>query len=325
MQDRKPNHPPMRNKCKYTNHRAVAIVVTHNRKKLLIKCINALLQQSECCDTIVVDNASTDGTFKLLQDCGLISNERIHYLHLSENVGGSGGFYHGIAYAMSNHWQWFWLMDDDARPEPKAFEHLMSCSIDHRTVYGSVAVEHEKGSLKLCWPVLAINNGVKKIVDCPEKIHNLQQVDNIPFLGFFIHRDLVESIGYPDRGFFIYGDDVEYSERAKKYGAKMVLIKSSKIRHPLSDSKIFNLKYISVAYRQLSPWKTYYDVRNKLFVSKKYFGSKLWTHTLPGIILRAVMSIFIEKKPGIVLYMYAKAILDGLCCRKGKRVLPTEQ
>ena len=105
----------------------------------------------------------------------------------------------------------------------------------------------------------------------------------------------------------------------------MMLVKSSTIMHPLSKNKIYRFKCVTFAYRQLSPWKTYYDVRNKIFISKKYFGRQLWTITIPGIILRAFMSLFTEKKRLQVLHMYTKGIIDGLYNRKGKRVLPYDK
>ena len=46
----------------------VAVVVTYNRKKLLLECLNALFGQTNPLDEIVVlDNASTDGTKQELQ------------------------------------------------------------------------------------------------------------------------------------------------------------------------------------------------------------------------------------------------------------------
>ena len=40
-----------------------AVVVTHNRKELLVRCLRAILDQTYAVDRIfVVDNASSDGT-----------------------------------------------------------------------------------------------------------------------------------------------------------------------------------------------------------------------------------------------------------------------
>ena len=42
-----------------TKHKTCAVVVTHNRRALLERCLAALKQQSAPCDVLVVDNAST--------------------------------------------------------------------------------------------------------------------------------------------------------------------------------------------------------------------------------------------------------------------------
>ena len=48
-----------------------AVVVTYNRKELLIECLKALKNQSRHLNAIyIVDNASTDGTPELLVENG---------------------------------------------------------------------------------------------------------------------------------------------------------------------------------------------------------------------------------------------------------------
>ena len=44
------------------NNPVAAVVVTYNRLELLRQCVNALRNQTEPCDILIVDNASTDGT-----------------------------------------------------------------------------------------------------------------------------------------------------------------------------------------------------------------------------------------------------------------------
>jgi len=51
----------------------IAVVVTHNRKKLLAECLSALARQSRPPDrVVVVDNASTDGTGEMLTNGGWV-------------------------------------------------------------------------------------------------------------------------------------------------------------------------------------------------------------------------------------------------------------
>lgn len=50
-----------------------AVVVTFNRKKLLLECLNALRNQTYPLDAIfIIDGPSTDGTPEALLECGYI-------------------------------------------------------------------------------------------------------------------------------------------------------------------------------------------------------------------------------------------------------------
>lgn len=64
------------------------VVVTYNRKKLLIECINSILNQSyEINKLFIIDNASTDGTYEELKNNGLLNKEIVCYKKLDKNIG----------------------------------------------------------------------------------------------------------------------------------------------------------------------------------------------------------------------------------------------
>ena len=74
-------------------------IVTYNRLELLKECIRQVLSQTVPFSYIcIVDNHSTDGTGEYLDE--LVSETasskeqgaEFHILHLSENIGGAGGF-----------------------------------------------------------------------------------------------------------------------------------------------------------------------------------------------------------------------------------------
>nr|MBC8363134.1 glycosyltransferase family 2 protein [Candidatus Desulfatibia profunda] len=292
----------------------VAVVVTHNRKNLLSKCIDAILNQTALCDIVVLDNASTDGTKEFFNDGDFIGDRRsfVHYLRLKENIGGAGGFHFGLKYAMLQRWEWFWLMDDDAVPEPDALENLLSRAEHEKTIYGSVAIGMESGKKRLCWPAEIRGRKKEQFIEYYDLLNDLNEVEGIPFLGFFIHRSIVRKIGLPNPDFFIYGDDKEYCERAKKNGVKLIIVKNSVIYHPLPDDDItFRFMHIKIIYRSLPSWKIYYNVRNKIFIGKKYYGRRLWLQTIPGILFRAFVSLIKEKKGLSLLHVYMIAFIDG--------------
>ena len=104
--------------------RVVAVVVTHNRKESLLRCIDALRHQhGAVTDILVVDNASTDGTAEVLVP--LMEEGAILYRNTGENLGGAGGFNVGMRLAVEMGYDRLWVMDDDCIPDPSALSALL--------------------------------------------------------------------------------------------------------------------------------------------------------------------------------------------------------
>ena len=101
-----------------------AVVVTYNRRQLLNENLTCLLAQSRPVDIIVIDNASTDGTFESLGE--LIDSGRINYYNTGSNLGGAGGFSFGIERAVELGYDYVWVMDDDCMPRADALERLLA-------------------------------------------------------------------------------------------------------------------------------------------------------------------------------------------------------
>jgi rhamnopyranosyl-N-acetylglucosaminyl-diphospho-decaprenol beta-1,3/1,4-galactofuranosyltransferase len=108
--------------------RVTAVVVTYNRRELLLEALAAVHAQSRPADAvIVVDNASTDGTAAAV---------RAHYpsarlAEVAHNTGGAGGFAYGMALALADGADLVWLMDDDTVPEPDALRALLDARASH--------------------------------------------------------------------------------------------------------------------------------------------------------------------------------------------------
>ncbi|MFH2046096.1 MAG: glycosyltransferase [Pseudomonadota bacterium] len=293
----------------------VAIVVTFNRKYLLLECMKALLKQTLPCDIIIVDNLSTDGTSSYLHEKNILPNKKIYYLSLKENLGGSGGFYEGIKYAMEHHWECFWLMDDDAKPDKDALDNLLKNTDKKKALFASAAVGNIDGKKKLCWLIEAENKS--KYIEWHDDLNEVEKVKYTPFLGFLIHRSAVNEIGLPVSDYFIYWDDKEYCERAKAFGYGLYVVKNSLIYHPVTSNEFIRILKWGIPYKSLPPWKVYYDVRNKIITSRKYYGASFWTHTIPGIVFRMFISIFKEKEVLEIMKAYSMALIDGF---KNKRI-----
>jgi len=102
--------------------RVAAVVVTYNRRDLLLESLAAVLAQTRAPDkVIVVDNASEDGTAAAVRD----RFPSVHLAELRRNSGGAGGFAGGMALALADGADLIWLMDDDTVPEPGALSALL--------------------------------------------------------------------------------------------------------------------------------------------------------------------------------------------------------
>lgn len=298
-----------------TNPRVCAVVVTHNRQELLLCCLVALCRQDFPPDMIiVVDNASTDDTSTAMMDYAKHAGMQVEYVRLEVNTGGAGGFKHGLQQAMNAGAQWIWLMDDDAEPHPTALAELMMVATNPADVYGSVAAHGED----ICWSTTLLEPE-KHVVNHLAQIPDRARVQSLPFLGFLIHCDLVRAIGLPDAGFFIAADDIEYCVRAQRMGAQIIIAGKSHIEHPKADVRVWQILGKNISYLSLTPWKRYYDTRNRILIARKYYGFRLLTQTIPGSFVRLFVALRFEPQKLAQLGAFCAGLVDGLLGIKGSR------
>src|SRR6516162_5188147 len=108
--------------------RVIAVVVTYNRRDLLLEALAAVHAQTRAPDAvIVVDNASADGTAEAVRT----KFPAVHLAQLTRNSGGAGGFAYGMALALADHADLIWVMDDDTMPEPAALAALLAARDRH--------------------------------------------------------------------------------------------------------------------------------------------------------------------------------------------------
>lgn len=293
-----------------------AIVVTYNRRNLLEKCLEALRNQTVKLHSIVIiDNASTDDTEDWVTNNLLDTPTPFIYLNLHENIGGAGGFNAGLSYAQQNNFEWSWIMDDDALPQQDALEQLLKLPLTPNNIYGSLAINGDNTS----WPTTITTESGQKTYNRANEIPYMAEANFIPFLGFFIHSNLVKKIGLPDSGFFIAGDDLEYCLRAKSKGSLIFIAGKSKIHHPKANFIKLKIFTKSLDCLCIPPWKIYYNTRNKIFIAKKYYGIKIFSETVPGIFLRMLIGITYTPNKFLQIYATLAGLIDGALNKTGNR------
>lgn len=217
--------------------RTAAVIVTYNRKDLLVNCVNAVLGQSTkgMPDVIIIDNGSRDGTSDLFtgQDA-VFDHDRIHYFNAGMNTGGAGGFCLGIRKAAELGYDYVWLMDDDCIPSESALEELLDYAESHEGSFGflSSKVLWKDGSI--CRMNLQRETMFRLVEDMNREHIAIKMAS---FVSLFIPMKVIRDIGLPYREFYIWTDDWEYTRRiSRKY--QCMLITASEVTHySESDAK----------------------------------------------------------------------------------------
>lgn len=235
------------------------LVVTYNRKEMLLQNIQAILQQTwKNFDYYVMDNASTDGTEEYVKKL-IQSDPRLHYKKLNKNYGGAGGFYYGMKYILNREHSYSWIMDDDAIPEPDALEKIMNAANqigkDHFSYLASQVMwtDGTPCLMNVCHEV-----DTKKKADIQKSV--FPQIDYSSFVGCLVNNEVARTIGLPIPEFFIYMDDTEYTLRLS--GTKPAyLVKDSQIIHKMTVNSTAGIE--SAPMEKLSRFR--YAYRNRIY------------------------------------------------------------
>ncbi len=322
-----------------SNFTICAVVVTYNRKNLLLKCLEALRKQTKPIDGIyLIDNASTDGTPEILLENGYIKELppenlkeplekefkignltdgnpiKFHYVRMHENTGGSGGFYEGIKRAYEKGYEWIWVSDDDALPDENAF-------LNFEKAKELLEKEGElQNTAAICGSV--INNGkydlvhrrrirkglffVKEVpIQMEEYEKQFFEVDLFSYVGAILNSNFLKKSGFTRKDLFIFYDDTEHSFRLRKYG------------------KIFCFPNIKVFHNTLNEsegisWKNFYGLRNRLLMIKWHFARRYFIFLTIYVKYRALAAKVIKRDYQHKIYY--KIVCKAIECAKKEKL-----
>lgn len=213
--------------------KVLAVVVTYNRKELLKESIESLLGQSQSgLEILVVDNASTDGTNEYIQE--YITKDQIIYTNTGANIGGAGGFQHGVKYGAEEGYEYLWLMDDDTIPHQNALEEFMKADHILQGDYGFLCSDVSWIDGSPC--IMNIPTISEEWYNTVERVEaNLIGVASCSFVSCFFKVSDVYRVGLPIKEFFIWGDDVEYTRRLTR-DKRSYLVYNSKVVHKMASN-----------------------------------------------------------------------------------------
>jgi len=301
-----------------------AVVVTYNRKELLIECLNSIMNQTRKPNKIIIiNNCSTDDTLTFLlnnhyindyskkikentwETTKIVNNVEITCVSLSGNTGGAGGFYEGQKRAYELGYEWIWMMDDDGKPKENCLESVYNTANNKNISFLNPLVVDIDNNKKLAFGLGAKIKTVTDAIKSSDKDGLIKQNVN-PFNGTFFNKTVIDRIGLIKKEMFIWGDEAEYLYRLDEENISYATDCNSIHFHPQnkSISKSVFLGLINIIIKPEPLEMNYF--RNLGFINKR-FRKKI---NIKFILLYFMYFVYYKGyKKGI---MFVKYYFDGV-------------
>ena len=272
--------------------KVATVIVTFNNSEGLDKLLTSLqLQEFQVNEIIVIDNASSDNTNALIKG----KYPGLTYFLMNENLGSAGGYYEGIKYASSKN-DLIWILDDDMSVFPNTLLKLVE----------TFKKLEPKGKLG------AVRCTVKP--DAREFFES----DDFAWRGTLISSSITKEIGYPNKDYYLYAEDLEYSTRIKKAGYKIYYSSLSKMIFSRPNQAVYTVAGLKVSFYD-EPFRLYYSIRNLTYFYSKNLLIIDFFH-LVGYSLKILLCLlkYPIKKKGKFFSAVLYGFLNGITSKLGK-------
>jgi GT2 family glycosyltransferase len=263
-----------------------AVVLSYNRRELLLQNLAALSQQTHAVGSILVlDNGSTDGTPEAVAQ---LANPLVIFHRLDANVGAARGFALSVQVAFENHGaDWIWLMDDDMIPHPTALAELVEAYERNFSAPEQVGflMSQAVDSRGRVINVPTVDARAPEEGQPPGWGRHLDQgivaVRTAALVALLIPRSTYRDCGNLNPDFVIWGEDVDFTSRITETRPGL-LVGRSKVSH--LRARAGDLSIFSEQDDKRVP-NYFYLYRNRLYIWRRFDGKQAY---LSGIIRQAL-------------------------------------
>lgn len=258
--------------------KVVIIVLNWNGEKYISKCLTSLQKlkkDNHTVETVVVDNASTDNSLALIKK----KYPKFTLLQNSQNLGYAEGNNIGLRYALKNKFDFVWIINPDAYVHPNSLLQLISASQAHpqggifgSKIYFAPGFEFHKERYsraqlgKVIWYAggkIDWNNLISKHVGINEvdigQYNTITETEFVTGASMFIRIQILDQIGLFDPKYFLYYEENDLCQRARRKKWKLFYIPDSIVWHANAQSTGVG-----------SPLVEYYTTRNRLLFGFRY-------------------------------------------------------
>ena len=178
--------------------------------KWLDKSLGSIMNSSVDADLFIVDNGSTDGSIKFIQE-----NFPNAKLTISkENLGFGKANNLGLQYALDNNYDFVYLLNQDAWVESDTFEKLIKFSQQNPEfgILSPLQTNKEKTRLDHNFSKCCGANILSDYL-CQQPIKDIYSVDAVMAAHWFLPISTIKIVGGFSPTFRHYGEDLDYINR----------------------------------------------------------------------------------------------------------------
>jgi len=230
------------------------IIISYNTRALLNNCIKSIYNTTKALnyEIIVVDNASSDGSPKMIE----AEFREIKLKKNKENLGFAVANNQAMKIARG---RYFLLLNSDTIVKKGTIEKLISFMNEHpNAAAAGPKVLNFDGTLQskgFYFPSIFISiiellklhrlipNNIKRLLLPRFYWHEnkLKKVDWLSGCCLMMSREVVAVIGVLSGDFFMYGEDLEWCHRAKANGFDVWYVPTSQVKHLNQGSELVDI------------------------------------------------------------------------------------
>ncbi len=217
--------------------RARVIIVNYNGGDYVRDAIDSALRQTAKTEVVVVDNASSDGSADLLAE-----TPGIELIRSSSNEGFGAAVNRGARHAGT---PFLAFLNPDAVADANWIEALTSW-MDQNSVDIACSVIRANDSYYFTRGVWVWWLGGATDLKTP----SIKPTDWVNGCALVIRREVFERLGGFDESFFLYGEDVDLSLRARALGSRVGIFQTALASHDRHgrSSDLFALQKFVIAF-----------------------------------------------------------------------------
>jgi GT2 family glycosyltransferase len=292
------------------------IVLNFNGEKLLPACLDSLARQTNGnIDTVVVDNASTDGSAALVAQ----KYPWVRFLALDKNYGFSKANNIALRDALERGSDYALLLNNDTFAAPDFISEMLKVIESDPAIGAACPKIYYAHQPDMLWYA----GGDFSLWTCALGHRGLKETDHGQYdqgkeitqgtgCAMLVRCNALREVGFLDEQFWIYGEDLDLSVRFLKHGFRIAFIPKARLWHLDGATNKKTLSSGSEAIRQ------FLSTRNLVFAARKHLRwFQIPTFSL-GFLVNHVgrhTAVRIRDRDFRALFAIYRGLFDGLRTR----------